>query len=138
MRDNAKRIAAGVLDGIAKRIAARVAERYDSGMGTVDYTCDGCGTRVQSFETPAGWSEAGGNRHQCPGCQSGSAALDGITCETCPTSVNYAGEDEFARKVVDAGWTPENEVTGGALCPACSARWLDAEGYLLPDAPVAR
>lgn len=118
----------------ARRIADRIvtATRYDSGFGTVDHTCDQCGTRERSFDTPTGWSAADG-RHRCPSCQTGGNRL---TCETCPTSVAYDSEADFQAKVVDKGWFPEGEITGGVLCPTCVRLWIDDDGYLRPEAPV--
>lgn len=50
-----------------------IATRYDSGLGTVDYTCDSCGAREKSKTMPRGWTEAG-TSHRCPACATGSAA----------------------------------------------------------------
>jgi len=47
-----------------RRIARRIAERYDSGFGTVDYTCDRCGRREESRTLPDGWIEEG-REHWC-------------------------------------------------------------------------
>jgi DNA-directed RNA polymerase subunit RPC12/RpoP len=59
------------MDDNAHRLAFRIATLYDSGFGTVDYTCDKCGQKVKSRALPPGWSDEGGNRHRCPGCQNG-------------------------------------------------------------------
>jgi hypothetical protein len=49
-----------------------IATRYDSGFGTVDYTCDGCGTKAKSKTPPPGWTGSGG-AHRCPTCAAGPA-----------------------------------------------------------------
>ena len=66
------------------------ATRYDSGFGTVDYTCDSCGSKAESKGTPAGWTGSG-KSHRCPACAAGadagigSANADGwITDEIIP------------------------------------------------------
>jgi hypothetical protein len=58
------------------------AMRYDSGFGTVDYTCDSCGSKAESKGKPAGWTESG-KSHRCPACAggAGSAAPRGMTPE---------------------------------------------------------
>ena len=120
----------------ARRLALRMASRYDSGFGTVDYTCDKCGQKVKSRVLPSGWSDEGGNRHRCPDHQDWPYQM---ACETCPATVGYGdgeGDGSFESRVMDAGWMPESDVTGGVLCPACAVKWLDADGLLKPGAPV--
>lgn len=127
--------------GNARRLAVAIglrATRYDSGFGTVDYTCDKCGQKAKSRALPPDWSDEGGNRHRCPGCQQQNWPYQ-LACETCPATVGYgdgAGDGSFESRVIDGGWMPESDVTGGVLCPACTAKWLDADGLLKPGAPV--
>lgn len=61
----------------AKRTAARLVEssRYQ-GLGGADYTCDDCGTRVDSAVVPDGWREEG-KKHYCPSCDNRTPAEGG-------------------------------------------------------------
>lgn len=85
------------------RIIRMLATRYDSGFGTVDYTCDGCGERVVSRELPPGWAEDG-DRHRCPGCEAAAAAED-------------AGSslDPFTRQYVETALWSSNDDAGDPL-----------------------
>jgi len=67
--------------------AGPLASRYDSGFGTVDYTCDSCGSMAESVATgmgaettPTGWTESG-KSHRCPACTAGAAAPRGMSGE---------------------------------------------------------
>jgi len=55
------------MENNASRWAKRIfADKYE-GLSTADYTCNGCGTRVQSNALPEGWQEQG-KEHYCPNC----------------------------------------------------------------------
>ena len=83
-----------------------IATRYDSGFGTIDYTCDSCGSRQRSAETPPGWSESG-KEHRCPGCAPGGTfrsmtvekGADAVMAQLSADDINYAAHPargEFA------------------------------------------
>jgi len=78
-------------------IIRMLATRYDSGMGTVDYTCDGCQARVQSHTTPEGWAEDGAE-HRCPECAAPAVSvgsLDAFTRQYVATALwSSTGDDE--------------------------------------------
>jgi rubrerythrin len=57
-----------------------LASCYDSGFGTVDFTCNSCGTKVESRTLPPGWTESG-KSHRCPACAAGAAAPRGMSGE---------------------------------------------------------
>jgi len=108
-------------------IAARLltAERYDSGMGTVDYTCDRCQARVQSMTLPPGWREEGAE-HVCP---AHGSVVQGQICAIC-----RAPMPEDLETAIDAGWIPEfwigDDDQRGPACGECDAKHLapDADG----------
>lgn len=79
-----------------------IATRYDSGLGTVDYTCDSCGARAKSMTTPPGWTESG-KSHRCPSCAAGGApaafrdmsvaqGADHVMSQLAPDQVAYAAD----------------------------------------------
>jgi len=132
----ARRIMRSAAEARRARSAARrlTAERYDSGMGTVDYTCDRCQARVQSMTLPPGWREDGAE-HVCPA--HGSPAADGGTaCAICRTPM-----PEDFEAAMDAGWIPEfwigDDDQRGPACGECDAKHLvpdtDGETVLRPE-----
>ena len=81
-----------------------IAAHYDSGFGTVDYTCDSCGARAKSKATPPGWTESG-ESHRCPACPVAGAAgapalrgmsvaqgADQVMSKLAPDQVAYAAD----------------------------------------------
>ena len=123
------RIAADIIDSIPRRISATVtglaevtreAVRYDSGFGTVDYTCDSCQGKVKSMVLPPGWREEG-SRRTCPRCGAaglgGGAAGIGSGCALCGRPVPDI-ED-----AIDEGWSPSfwvGQEERGPVCPSCT------------------
>lgn len=108
-------------------VGSATAARYDSGFGTVDYTCDSCGSKAESKEKPAGWTESG-NSHRCPACAAGAGA--GVV------SVDAAGwiTDEIiplnddGSRAVPRGLTPEQ-------LAALKADYLTWSGGFEPETP---
>jgi len=90
------------------RLLRMFATRYDSGMGTVDYTCDGCGEKVESMTAPEGWAEDG-KEHRCPGCAAAPAeigSLDAFTRQYLETALWSSTDDQ--EEPLDANYGPED------------------------------
>lgn len=85
-----------------------VATRYDSGFGTVDYTCDECGKKVKAPATPEGWTEDG-REHRCAECAAGPVevgSLDAFTRQYVATALWSTNDDD--ENPLDDGHGPED------------------------------
>lgn len=120
-----------------------LATKYDSGMGTVDYTCDKCQTLVQSTVLPPGWREEGGE-HICPQHSQKPSQKQPGGRTGCAICGSFMPDIEVA---IDAGWIPSfwvDKRETGPACPECESKYLmadddgtivlrDDQGSLAPD-----